>query len=145
MFFSSPCYSWLHSSLFPIAYYHSWASKLTKSVFVVFWGAALPEILTLLRSPMPQSSYHVPTKLQTSVKHWPIRPGIFTFVFTASDTAVYDPRNCSVQANLPGGNCTITPPMGVLTASINLVNYSILSFLAFLNYTTGTFLPSIFP
>lgn len=65
--------------------------------------------------------------------------GVFTFVLEFSDTLLYDPSYCVVEANIPAGNCTLSPPNGTITATVNLVNVFITSVLVVANYTTSPF------
>ncbi|CAF2298959.1 unnamed protein product [Brassica rapa] len=65
--------------------------------------------------------------------------GAFNFTLKFSDTLLYDPSYCVVEANLPAGNCSLSPPNGTLTATVNLVNVFVTSALVTLNYITGPF------
>ncbi|KAG5402348.1 hypothetical protein IGI04_016955, partial [Brassica rapa subsp. trilocularis] len=65
--------------------------------------------------------------------------GAFNFTLKFSDTLLYDPSYCVVEANLPAGNCSLSPPNGTLTATVNLVNVFVTSALVSLNYITGPF------
>ncbi|KAG2290764.1 hypothetical protein Bca4012_081552 [Brassica carinata] len=69
--------------------------------------------------------------------------GAFTFAVRFSDALLFDPGYCVVEATLPAGNCTLSPPTGTLTATVSLVNVFVTSFLVVANYITGPFVQSI--
>ncbi|XP_010559233.1 PREDICTED: phylloplanin-like [Tarenaya hassleriana] len=69
--------------------------------------------------------------------------GAFTVVVKLLDTILFDPSRCFINVNLPGADCSVFPPDGVLTASLSLVNVvqSALGNIAY--FTVGPFVHSV--
>ncbi|CAN6851725.1 unnamed protein product [Brassica oleracea] len=69
--------------------------------------------------------------------------GAFVVLVRILDTILFDPSSCFVRVNLPVATCSVFPPDGALTASINLVNIVQTAILNIANFTTGPFVSSV--
>ncbi|CAH8359834.1 unnamed protein product [Eruca vesicaria subsp. sativa] len=70
--------------------------------------------------------------------------GAFTVSVKILDTLLFDPATCFIRVNLPIATCSVFPPDGALTASLNLVNIVQTAILNIATFTTGPFVSSIF-
>lgn len=69
--------------------------------------------------------------------------GVFVIAVRILDTIFFDPSTCFVRLNLPVATCSVFPPDGALTASLNLVSIvqTVLGNIA--NFTVGPFINSV--
>ncbi|CAA7058218.1 unnamed protein product [Microthlaspi erraticum] len=69
--------------------------------------------------------------------------GVFVVVVKILDTFFFDPATCFIRVNLPVATCSVFPPDGALTASLNLVSIIQTALGNIANFTTGNFVHSI--